>query len=93
MNKILSILSLAAAGMAVSCVANVHRDGNQVTVRVQSGDARLVRLEVMGPKIIRVSATADAEFADKPSLIVVPQQPLNEPINVRRIGDTLTVET
>ena len=83
---------LLSALTLCSC-ADFTLDGNQVTVRVQSGDAKLVRLEVMGPKIIRVSATADAEFADKPSLIVVPQQPLNEAINVRRNGDTVTVET
>ena len=36
-------------------------------------DTRLVRLQVMSDKIIRVSATPDDRFMDDPSLVVVPQ--------------------
>ena len=68
-------LSAIAAILLSACSANqgVAVDGQQVTVQVGQGDAKLVRLEVVGEKIIRVSATAESRFADPQSLIIVPQ--------------------
>ncbi len=53
---------------------------------------KLVRLQVMGEKIIHVSATADSKFADKQSLIIVPQEE-KTPYEVSQLGDTITVST
>ncbi len=85
-----SLLTIAA--LMTGC-SDVQHNGNQVTVKTQSGDAKLVRLEVMGPKIIRVSATAEQKFADKPSLIIVPQQTGAELRSLQEHGDTVTIET
>ncbi len=65
MKKILysSAVLLAAAALA-SCGGDVVDNGTQVTIKTQSGDAKLVRLEAMGETIIRVSATATDKIAD-----------------------------
>ena len=55
---------------------NYEKTDKGVTVHVTKGSAtspKLVRLQVMGDKIIRVSATADNQFADRQSLIIVDQ--------------------
>ena len=49
-------------------------NGNVVTIRPKEGQAKVVRLEVMNDNIIRVRATSDESFPQKPaSLIIVPQ--------------------
>ncbi len=48
--------------------------GVEVTLyQIDSMSTRNVRLQVLGEKLIRVSATPDASFADSTSLVVVPQ--------------------
>lgn len=57
--------------------AGYVKKGNAVTISVSSpgeGGARMVRLQVMGDRIIRVEATPEETFAEKQSLIVVPQK-------------------
>ncbi len=57
--------------------AGYVKKGNAVTVSVSSpgeGGARMVRLQVMGDRIIRVEATPEETFAEKQSLIIVPQK-------------------
>lgn len=57
--------------------AGYVKKGNAVTINVSSpgeGGARMVRLQVMGDRIIRVEATPEEAFAAKQSLIVVPQK-------------------
>lgn len=89
----LFIFSLMSAAMIVSCSdTDVKVNGQQVTVKVQQGDAKLVRLEVMGEKIIRVSATAEDKFADPQSLIIVPQHNRTE-FKMNEQGDTVSVST
>lgn len=84
---------MATLAALCSC-SDYSQQGNQVTVKVQSGDAKLVRLEVISPKIIRVSATAEEQFADKPSLIIVPQTPLpKEAFQVSSHQDVVCVQT
>ncbi len=79
----------------VACNNEVLQNGQQVTVRlsqpVESGP-KLVRLEVMDPEIIRVSATAEDTFADKESLIIVPQNS-HTAYQCSEQGDTITVAT
>ena len=58
------------------CSWNYRQDSDGVTVRVQhpvAGGPNLVRLDVLGEKIIRVSATPENKFADNQSLVVLPQ--------------------
>lgn len=79
----------------VSCGDDYTLDTNGVTIKVQqekSGDARMVRLQVVGEKIIRVSATPDDGFADAASLVVLPQQEVPE-FTVSQDDDTVTVST
>ncbi|WP_407404928.1 hypothetical protein [Sodaliphilus sp.] len=61
-----------------ACAGNVEVTRGSVTVRLdgdKSGQPRLVRLQVLGDKIVRVSATPEKSFADAQSLVVIPQPP------------------
>ncbi len=72
--RILSLLF--AAFVLASCAGAYRQSESGVTVKVQEpteGGPRLVRLEVLGDKLIHVSATPDRKFADPQSLIIVPQ--------------------
>ena len=57
------------------CQSGYKVKGDTVTVKlenVQPGAPSQVRLQVMGPKLIRVSATPDGAFHDRKSLVVLP---------------------
>ena len=70
--KLLASL-LLASGMAAQA-ADVKTSGNQVTIRPDGGQAKVIRLEVINDNIIRVRATSKAELPVKPaSLMIVPQ--------------------
>jgi len=62
----MGVLSL----LLVSCT-----DGQQgfVTIHPSGGQAKVIRLQVVGDQIIRVQATSEAALKDKQSLIIVPQ--------------------
>lgn len=53
---------------------------------------KLVRLQVEGEKIIRVSATADNKFADPQSLIITERE-VKTPFDVEQQGDTVILST
>ena len=74
-----SRILLVAATLAILPLSCGKKDcsvkGNTVTVKLQSlaeGGPSQVRLQVLGEKIIRVSATPDAKFNDRKSLVVLP---------------------
>jgi alpha-D-xyloside xylohydrolase len=84
-------LFFAAAVSAADFVQN----GNQIIVRLQSPEQdgpRLVCLQVVGDRIIRVRATAEDSFPVKQSLIIVPQT-ANPDSRVAREGDLVVVRT
>ena len=91
----LILLSLFAAVALSACTGAVKQNENGVTVKVQSpveGGPAIVRLEVMGEKIIRVSATPDKKFADPESLVILPQGE-QTPFEVVQNEQTVTVTT
>ena len=102
MKNIYSIAMIFAAGLFASCGNSVYKKTDQgiiVTVKnsVNADSAgyeapKLVRLQVMGEKIIHVSATAEDAFADKQSLIIVDPKE-KTPYEVTEQGDTITVST
>ena len=68
---------MALSLVVLSCTKPYAHDGNGVIVKVQDpceNGPRLVRLEVLGEKIIHVSATPERKFADPQSLVVLPQE-------------------
>ena len=71
-------------------------DGVVVRVRhphkTEDTPLKMVRLQVLGEKIIRVTATAEERFADRQSLIIVPQQK-NVSYEVEEHDDTVTLTT
>ncbi len=97
MKKRLTYLMFAGALFA-SCGDGVYETTDQgVIVHVKQADSlatapKLVRLQVVGEKIIHVSATADKKFADPQSLIVMDQQE-KTPYTVSQLGDTITIAT
>ena len=95
MVKMKNISCCLLAGLLFgACSGNVYEEtGNGVIVKVQQKgdtDVRLVRFQVMGEKLIHVSATPEKKFADRQSLVVVPQTE-QTPFTVAQQGDTITV--
>ena len=89
---LLTFLAFAALN---ACSGVVRQNENGVTVKVQSpseGGPAIVRLEVMGEKIIRVSATPEKRFADPESLVILPSEE-STPFEVTQDGETVTVST
>ena len=70
------LLATSVALLSLSCGPKDYAvKGNTVTVKLQApaeGGAAQVRLQVLGEKIIRVSATPDKKFNDRNSLVVLP---------------------
>ena len=77
-----------------SCQRDVAVKGNTVTVRISDGDgaASQVRLQVLDKGIVRVSATSDARFADRKSLVVLPQRPFRD-FRVEKDGGSVRIST
>jgi len=91
LNLFIFIASLALT----ACTGVVRQNENGVTVKVQNpaeNGPALVRLEVAGEKLIRVSATPEKKFADPQSLVILPAQE-QTPFTVSQNGDTVTVAT
>lgn len=71
-----SILFMLSIVLFCSCASTGYKktdNGVVVTVAQSEGPAQKVRLEVVGEKIIHVSATIDEDFSKEPSLIAVAQ--------------------
>ncbi|MBQ9193344.1 MAG: glycoside hydrolase family 31 protein [Bacteroidales bacterium] len=69
------VLGLGILLALQGCRSDYKVKGNSVTVElknIEAGGPSQVRLQVMGPKLIRVSATPDAAFNDRKSLVVLP---------------------
>ncbi len=69
--------------MAASSInaADYLVDGNYVTIPVKNAKAdgaKVVRLQVINSNIIRMQATAEAAFQEKPTLMIVPQSTFND---------------
>ena len=71
------VLGLGLLLALQGCQSDYKVKGDTVTVKlenVQPGAPSQVRLQVMGPKLIRVSATPDGAFHDRKSLVVLPMK-------------------
>ncbi len=71
MKKIFFLLLLPALLMPASCQKAFTVQDNQVTIPCRD---QQIRLQVIAPQIIRVSAVPEGPFADRASLAVVPQE-------------------
>ncbi len=86
---------LLACLLLGSCSKIYEETDNGVIIKVQQKndtDVQLVRLQVMGDKLVHVSATPESKFADAQSLVVIPQKE-QTPFGVEQKGDTVTVVT
>ena len=91
-NKLFLLSALLVLG-ACADVYKVTEDG--VTVKVQQPSEcgpKLVRLEVMGEKLIHVSATPERRFADPESLVIMSEDE-KTPYTVVQSCDTITLQT
>ena len=85
-----SVLMAAMTSLA----ADVQTSENQVTIRPDGGQAKVIRLEVMNDNIIRVRATSKEALPEKPaSLMIVPQTtPARGSYSVTEDGDEIIVK-
>ena len=95
MKQLKLLLLLTILGTASIHAAVVETNKNQVTIRPEGGQARVMRLEVMNDGIIRVRATSKAELPEKPaSLMIVPQMaPAKGSYTISDEGETVVVKT
>ena len=96
-SKRLLTAAMAIVAMMPAFAINYEKTDRGVTVHVtQTNDKgtspKLVRLQVMGDRIIRVSATADKQFADRQSLIIM-DMAKQTPYEVTENGDVVCVST
>ncbi|MDE6267978.1 MAG: DUF5110 domain-containing protein [Muribaculaceae bacterium] len=95
-NLIIASLLAGASLLTVSCGSAVSKNDDGVTVSLKQSsptDARLVRVKVLGEKIMRVSATPDRKFADEPSLAVLNDLKNDAPFEVTQTDSTVSVAT
>ena len=93
--KILPTIAILLLSGSMTAANIYTRTPKGVTVAVKkhhAGQTALVRLQVLGEKIIRVSATAENSFADPKSLIIVPQRE-RVAYSVSEKADTVIVQT
>ena len=92
-----AVLSILTAGLIFSgCAGKIYtcKDAS-VIVKVQNAEEdgpALVRLEVLGDKLIHVSATPEKKFADPESLVIL-EQDSDTPFAVTSDGEVVTVAT
>ena len=90
-----SVCLIAGLMFAACAGGGYQKTGNGVIVEVkqqQPTDVRKVRVEVMGEKLIHVSATPEKKFSEEQSLIIVPQQQKTD-FKVEEQGDEIFVKT
>ena len=78
-----------------SCSSNVYTlvdNGVVIKIRQNTNGTKLVRFQVMGDKLIHVSATSENEFADIKSLVVLPSKK-QTPFSVTQNEDTILLAT
>ena len=93
MKKIFVLVSGLLTAMT-SLAADVQTSENQVTIRPDGGQAKVIRLEVMNDNIIRVRATSQDALPQKPaSLMIVPQTtPAKGSYSVSDEGEAIVVK-
>ena len=93
MKKIFVLVSGLLMAMT-SLAADVQTSENQVTIRPDGGQAKVIRLEVMNDNIIRVRATSQDALPQKPaSLMIVPQTtPAKGSYSVSDEGEAIVVK-
>jgi len=86
------VSALLVSGMTMA--AEVQTNGNNVTIRPDGGQAKVICLEVMNDNIIRVRATSKEALPVKPaSLMIVPQTaPAKGSYSVSEEGDNVVVK-
>lgn len=72
--------------------AVVETKGQMVTIRPDGGEARVVCLQVMNDRIIRVRATSEANLPKKPKSLIVVAQTTKPRFEVREDGNTVYVK-
>ena len=86
---IVSALFVSAAALA----GDVQTSGNNVTIRPDGGEAKVIKLEVMNDNIIRVRATSKDALPEKPaSLMIVPQTTVVKNVSIEKDNEKVTVK-
>ena len=90
--RVLFFLAAMAAGMHMAQAADVVTEGTTVTVRPDGGEARVVRLQVMNDRIVRVRATSEAALPQKPKSLVVVDQTARPRFTVKEDSNAVYVK-
>ena len=91
----LFVSALLLGSAMLASAAGFVKNGNSVTIEVgspQKDGARVVRLQVMNDRIIRVQATSEAALPEKQSLMIVPQKSQKVSFDVTEDDASVTVK-
>lgn len=88
-----AVLATLAPAPALATEVAFERTANGIVVTPAAGPARRLRLEVYGPRIIRVTAVEDASFALPPSLMVTAMPSTDTPFEIEVRGDKVVLKT
>ena len=94
-SRFVGLCLLAVSPVCCVKAADIVRNGNCVMIRVdhpQKDGARIVRLQVMNDRIIRVQATCEESLPQKMSLMIVPQSTKAVPFDVSENDNEVTVK-
>ena len=96
-SRFVGLFLLAVSPVCCVKAADIVRNGNCVMIRVdhpQKDGARIVRLQVMNDRIIRVQATCEDQFpVKKPSLMIVPQSAKPVPFELSQDKGEISLKT
>ena len=87
--------ALLLAAVTTVQAAGFEKNGNSITIHVTAPTkegAKMVRLQVMNDRIIRVQATCEDAFPVKNSLMIVPQSTKSVAFDVTEDNDEVTVK-
>lgn len=89
------IPALLLTAVTTTQAAGFEKNGNSITIHVSNPTkegAKMVRLQVMNDRIIRVQATCEDAFPVKNSLMIVPQGTKSVAFDVTNDNDLVTVK-
>ena len=84
MKRLGFMITALLAGILCGKAADVLTKGQTVTIRPDGGQARMVRLQVMNDRIIRVQATSADELPQKPQSLMIVEQKEKPKFEVRQ---------
>ena len=87
------LTAMLLTGLVQAQAAEVANKGQTVTIRPDGGQARIIRLQVVSDRIIRVQASSAAELPQKPKSLIIVDQKAKPKFDLSQDNDYVSVKT